>query len=148
MHLRLLLVIDRAGSSSPTSFVVIIADNHLHHQHRNIVAAVTAYGQRQTPTRSSSSPTSDAAQLQAENPGLIPDSFYHYNYKSPSTTTTSSSSTTTSPPESQSIFICTSMHKFSSCSPFVYSDTAEKFYTDRLRKIFFASQSGSGSSGS
>jgi hypothetical protein len=31
-HLRLLLVIDRAGSSSPTSFVVIIADNHLHQQ--------------------------------------------------------------------------------------------------------------------
>jgi hypothetical protein len=44
-YLRLLLT-DRAGSSSPTSFVVIIADNHLHHQHRNIVAAITAHGQR------------------------------------------------------------------------------------------------------
>jgi hypothetical protein len=30
-HLRLLLV-NRAGSSSPTSFMVIIADNHLHQQ--------------------------------------------------------------------------------------------------------------------
>jgi hypothetical protein len=41
-----LLLVDRAGSSSPTSFVVIIADNHLHHQHRNIIAA-TAHGQHQ-----------------------------------------------------------------------------------------------------
>jgi hypothetical protein len=32
-----------------------------------------------TPTKSSTSSTSDAAQLQAENPGLIPDSFDHYN---------------------------------------------------------------------
>jgi hypothetical protein len=77
-YLRLLLT-DRAGSSSPTSFVVIITDNHLHHQHRNIVAAVTSHGQRQTPTKSSPSPTSDAAQLQSENPGLNPDNFYHYN---------------------------------------------------------------------
>jgi hypothetical protein len=75
MHLRLLLDVDHAGSSSPTSFVVIIADNHLHHQHCNIVAAVTDHGQRRTPTRSSPSPTSDAAQLQAENLGLIPDMF-------------------------------------------------------------------------
>jgi hypothetical protein len=123
-------------SSSPTTIYI----NKLHH-----VAAITDRGQRQTPTRSSP-PTSDAAHLQAENPGLIPDMFY--NYKSPSITTTSSLSTTTLPSESQSIFICTSVHKFSPCSPFVYSDTAEKFYTDRLRKIFFASQSGSGSHGS
>jgi hypothetical protein len=59
--------------------MVIIADNHLHHQHHNIVFAVTAHGQRQMPTTSSPSPTSDAAQLQAENPGLIPDNFDHYN---------------------------------------------------------------------
>jgi hypothetical protein len=124
-HPRLLLVVDRAGSSSPTLFVVIIADNHLHHQHRSI-AAVTTHGQCQTSTRSSPSPTSDAAQLQAENPGLIPDMFY--NYKSPSTTTTSSSSTTTLPSESQSIFICKSVHKFSPCSYFVYSDTADNFF--------------------
>jgi hypothetical protein len=64
-HPWLFLVVDRAGSSSPTSFVIIIADNHLHHQHRNIVAAVTTHGQRQTPIRSSS-PTSDAAQLQVK----------------------------------------------------------------------------------
>jgi hypothetical protein len=134
-HLRLLLV-DHAGSSSPTSCVIILADNHLHHQYRNIVAAVTAHGQRQTPTRSS--PNSDAAQLQAENPGLIPTTSTTTT-QSPSTTTTSSSSTRTLPSESQSIFICTSVHKFSSYSPFVYSDMAEKFYTDRLRKIFFAS---------
>jgi hypothetical protein len=121
-----LLLIDRAGSSSPTSFVVIIADNHLHHQHRNIIATVTAHGQRQTPTRSSPSPTSDAAQLQAENPVLIPDMFY--NNKSSLTTTTSSSSTMTLPLESQSIFICTSVHKFSPCSYFVYSDTADNFF--------------------
>jgi hypothetical protein len=66
-----LLVIDRAGSSSSTSFVVIITDNHQHHQHRSIIATVTAHGQCQTPTRSSPSPTSDAAQLQAENPGFF-----------------------------------------------------------------------------
>jgi hypothetical protein len=30
-HLRQLLVVDHTGSSSPTSFVVIITDNHLHH---------------------------------------------------------------------------------------------------------------------
>jgi hypothetical protein len=72
-----LLLIDRAGLSSSTSFVVIIADNHLHHQYRNIVATATTLGQRQTPTRSSPSPTSDAAQLQAENPGLISDMFYN-----------------------------------------------------------------------
>jgi hypothetical protein len=46
-HPRLLLVIDRAGLSSPTSFVVIIADNHLHHHYRKIVAAATTHGHRQ-----------------------------------------------------------------------------------------------------
>jgi hypothetical protein len=61
-----LLFVDHAGSSSRAHrTVVIIADNHLHHQHRNIVAAVTTHGQRQTPTRSSS-PTSDAVQLQVK----------------------------------------------------------------------------------
>jgi hypothetical protein len=30
-----------------------------------------------TPTKPSTSPTSDAAQLQAKNPGLIPDMFYN-----------------------------------------------------------------------
>jgi hypothetical protein len=30
-----------------TSLVVIIADNHLHHQHRSIVVAITNHGQRQ-----------------------------------------------------------------------------------------------------
>jgi hypothetical protein len=61
-----------------TSLLVIIADNHLHQQtpprHRHDRSWST-----QTPTKSSSSPISDAAQLQAENPGSIPDSFYHYN---------------------------------------------------------------------
>jgi hypothetical protein len=34
----------------------------------------------------------------------------------------------TLPPELQSIFICTSVHKFSPCSYFVYSDTADNFF--------------------
>jgi hypothetical protein len=42
-----LLLIDRARSSSPTSSVVIIVDNYLHHQHRNIVTAIPDCGQRQ-----------------------------------------------------------------------------------------------------
>jgi hypothetical protein len=68
-HLRLVLVIDRIGSSSPTSTgvsapsmchtfdigsrthhtmtVVIIADNHLHHQHCSIITAIIDRGQRQ-----------------------------------------------------------------------------------------------------
>jgi hypothetical protein len=45
-YLRLLLIIDRVGSSLPTSSVAIIANNYLHRQHHNIVAAITAYGQR------------------------------------------------------------------------------------------------------
>jgi hypothetical protein len=55
-----------------------------------------------------------------------------YNYKSPSTTTTSSLSTTTLPSESQSIFICTSVHKFSPCSYFVYSNTADNFFAPTI----------------
>jgi hypothetical protein len=46
-YLRLLLVIDRVGSSLPTSYVAIIANNYLHRQHHSIIAAITAYGQRQ-----------------------------------------------------------------------------------------------------
>jgi hypothetical protein len=41
------LLVDRAGLSSPTSFVVIITNNHLHHQHHNIIAAANAHGQCQ-----------------------------------------------------------------------------------------------------
>jgi hypothetical protein len=73
-----LLVIDRAGSSSPTSSMVIIADNHLHQRTPSRRRHHRPWSSS-TPTKSSPSPTSDAAQLQEENPGLIPDIFNHYN---------------------------------------------------------------------
>jgi hypothetical protein len=76
-HLRLLLV-DHAGSASPTLLVVIIANNNLHPQTPSRRRHHRPWSSS-TPTKSSFSPTSDAAQLQSENPGLIPDNFYHYN---------------------------------------------------------------------
>jgi tRNA U38,U39,U40 pseudouridine synthase TruA len=76
-HLRLLFIIDHAGSSSSTSFVIIIADNHLHHQHRNIVAAITDCGQRQHQQNLFLLLLATPRNYKLENPGLILDSFYH-----------------------------------------------------------------------
>jgi hypothetical protein len=59
--------------------MVIITDNHLHQQTLQHRRRHHHSWSRSTPTFFSSAPTSDAAQLQAENPGLITDIFYHYN---------------------------------------------------------------------
>jgi hypothetical protein len=62
-----------------TSPVVIIDDNHLHQQTSPRRRRRRTSWSTSTPTKSSSSPTSDATQLQAENPDLIPDRLYQYN---------------------------------------------------------------------
>jgi hypothetical protein len=60
--------------------VVIIDDNHLHQQTSPRRRRRRTSWSTSTPTKSSSSPTSDATQLQAENPDLIPDRLYQYNW--------------------------------------------------------------------
>jgi hypothetical protein len=108
----------RPWSSSPTTIYI----NKLHH-----VAAITTHGQRQTPTRSPS-PTSNAAQLQAENPGLIPDIFYQYN----SIAIDNYHFIFVHHDLATRVAVYFYLHKFSPCSYFVCSDMVDNFFAPTI----------------